>query len=51
MKEKWYKHEVLAPLIIGGVLIMVGGIFEYNPLILIGGGINAFGWFVALRDG
>jgi hypothetical protein len=24
MKEKWYKHEVMAPLFIGAALIMVG---------------------------
>jgi len=51
MKEKWYKHEVLAPLFIGAIIGGVGYIFEYEPLIWIGVGINIFGWFVALRNG
>ena len=51
MKEKWYKHEVMAPLFIGAALIMVGSVFEIEPMQWVSGGIHLFGWFVALRDG
>jgi hypothetical protein len=47
---KWYKHEVMAPLIIGFVIFGVGYVLEYEPLAWVGLGINLFGWFVALRD-
>ena len=46
-----FKHNVVGPLVIGAIIGGVGYIFEYEPLIWIGVGINAFGWFVAVRDG
>ena len=51
MKEKWYRHSVLAPVFIGAILIMVSVVLEIEPLGWVGAGVHLFGWFVALRDG